>query len=271
MKKIQLKDLYQYDYNVCDITIKTVFEEGGIYNCTQNGRLSNGFMFFLDMDITHTFLDGNIKFQKNDLCYFPKGLKYKSRFSNCIPKSSAIIINFKITDSSGEDIIFSDNYIHISKILKSNFKDYIDSLYELISFNKPNALIKAKMYEFLNELSVNSGKHLVPDKYKKILNAISYIEKNYHKNITIQDIADHSLLSETHLRRLFKEYTGISPLNYINKLKINKATTMLKNGEYKICEVANAIGIEDPAYFSWFYKNKTGISPKEVLPFNQKI
>lgn len=265
MKTIHLKDLYQYEYNICDITLKDSFEEGGIYNCTQSGRMASGFMFFYDMDITHTFKDETKKFQKNDLCYFPKGLKYKSRFSNCLPKRSAVIINFNLIDSFGEDIIFSDNYILISEILKRNFTEYIDELYELISSNKPSALIKAKMYEFLTDMSISSGRQLVPEKYRKVLTAISYIEKNYHKNITVKDVAENSLISETHLRRLFKEYTGNSPLSYINKLKINKATTMLKNGEHKIYEVASAIGIEDAAYFSWFYKNKTGISPKDVL------
>ena len=265
MKVIPLKDLYQYDYNIDDITMKNTFEESGIYNCTQSGRLASGFMFFYDLDITHTFENGSKKFQKDDLCYFPKGIKYKSRFSEFASGKSAVIINFKLTDSAGEDIIFSDNYIHISKVLKNNFEEYIVSLEQLISSNKPNALVKAKMYEFLTELSVCSGKYLVPDKYKKILSAISYIEKNYHKNITIKEVAENSMLSETHLRRLFKEYTGTSPLNYINKLKINKATVMLKNGEHKIYEIANAIGIDDPSYFSWFYKNKTGISPKDIL------
>ena len=265
MKIIPLKNLYQYDYNIYDITMKNIFEAGGTYNCTQGGRLTSGFMFFYDMGITHFFENNIEKFQKNDLCYFPKGIKYKSRFSEFIPEKSAVIINFRLIDSTGEDIIFSDNYLHISNILKNSFEEYIDNLVQLISSNKPNALIKAKMYEFLTELSVYSGKYLVPDKYKKVLTAISYIENNYHKNITVKDVAENSSLSETHLRRLFKEYTGTSPLNYINKLKINKATVMLKNGEHKIYEIANAIGIDDPSYFIWFYKNKTGISPKDIF------
>lgn len=264
MKIIELSNLYKYEYNVSDISVKTVFETGDSYNCRQTGRYCNGLMLFKNIDATHYFENKTISFKDGDLCYFPKGIKYKSVFNNCVSdENNAVILNFCLNDKSGNDIILSNDIIVISDLLCKNFREYIDEIVSLIEKNKPIMYVKAKIYELLTEISVSSGEMLIPLEYQKILPGITFIERNYDKNITVADAAKRSFLSESHFRRLFKDYMKTSPLNYINKLRIDKATVMLKSRGYKISEISNAVGIDNPAYFSWFYKNKTGVSPSE--------
>lgn len=90
-----------------------------------------------------------------------------------------------------------------------------------------------------------------------------YIRDNYNKNISLQSIADHIHVNSSYLSRLYKKETGESIVDAINKYRIENAKKLLKDPVYKVFEVACAVGIEDPAYFTHVFTKYTGMSPKE--------
>lgn len=96
-----------------------------------------------------------------------------------------------------------------------------------------------------------------------IIETMHYINENYAKNITLNDIAKHTNVNSSYLSRLFKEKTGDTLINTINHKKIEKAKDFLSNTNMKIYEIAESIGIEDTTYFSHFFKKYAGMSPKQ--------
>lgn len=58
---------------------------------------------------------------------------------------------------------------------------------------------------------------------------------------------------------------NVSPLKYLNDLKINYAIGLLKTGYYTIEEIADLSGFNDPKYFSTLYKKRFGVPPSEKL------
>ena len=94
--------------------------------------------------------------------------------------------------------------------------------------------------------------------------AISFIRFNYHKDISINDVAIQADISERYLRSLFSQYLNISPLDYLNQIRINKSIELLRNTELSVKEICFQCGFQSPQYFSRIFKQQTGISPREV-------
>lgn len=98
---------------------------------------------------------------------------------------------------------------------------------------------------------------------KHIRRAIEYIDSNYQRKISLDDVSKHVNLSAVHLSRLFKKETGKTVLNYINDSKMFKAQQMLDSGKYKVYEIASELGFETAHYFSTMFKKFTGMTPSE--------
>lgn len=91
---------------------------------------------------------------------------------------------------------------------------------------------------------------------------ISYLNENYNKKISLDQIAHNMYLSPVYISKLFKEETGESPINYLIKIRLEKAKQILEvpdSGSVK--SVAKAVGYEDVYYFSKLFKKYYGMAP----------
>jgi len=98
--------------------------------------------------------------------------------------------------------------------------------------------------------------------------AINYIQKNYHRKLSLNAVAEYVGLSAGYLCRIFKEETGISINAHINDLRMAKAGELLKEGNGYIKEVALSVGFEDQLYFSRMFKRYYGVTPSEYRTEN---
>ncbi len=100
-------------------------------------------------------------------------------------------------------------------------------------------------------------------KMKSIIDQIKeYIELNFDKSISRNDIADKFYLNPDYLSRAFNKETGLSIPEYQTKLRINRAILLLQSG-MSISEVAECVGYDSYSYFSTVYKKIEGITPSE--------
>ena len=95
--------------------------------------------------------------------------------------------------------------------------------------------------------------------------AIDFIAANYSKAINVSDIADNVNLSRSRLYRVFMQQVFISPQQYLIEYRVREAVYLLERRKGSIKEIANAVGIEDPLYFSSLFKQVTGKSPKKYM------
>ena len=220
-----------------------------------------------------------------DIIYLPKNSKYTCIFSridgnkellkkvdnfyvngkNEFQKEfNAINVRFDIVNDENEDIIFSKELFKIK-----NFKNaypYFHYLASSFAESKPSPnKIRIKLYQLLNNLSDYIKESSNQNKYSLIVSTLEKIEKLDMNELTVQKLTEISGLSPSRFRCLFCEYTGISPIKYIEEIKINRAKILLKSGELSVSDVSHLIGIDDPAYFSRFYKKITGRKPTDDL------
>lgn len=96
-----------------------------------------------------------------------------------------------------------------------------------------------------------------------IQEAIFYIHENYTKKLEVNDICRYFDISPQHMIRLFKKSLGMTPLQYINQLRITRAKDLFRNTFISVKEAAYALGFENPFHFSSLFKKMEGISPSE--------
>ncbi|MFW5996257.1 MAG: response regulator transcription factor [Halanaerobiaceae bacterium] len=95
----------------------------------------------------------------------------------------------------------------------------------------------------------------------QLARAKKYIEKNYHRNISLDDIAEHAAISPNYLSKLFKEKMEINIVDYLTNVRIDQAKNLLETTSLPIKQIAYRVGYNDPNYFSKVFKKTTSLTP----------
>ena len=95
-----------------------------------------------------------------------------------------------------------------------------------------------------------------------------YIDAHFQSRISLVHMADSLHINKSYLSRIYKEKTGKNIFDVINARKLEEAKRLIRHTELRLSEIAEQVGIDDPAYFSRFFKRHMGMSPKE---YKQKV
>ena len=95
---------------------------------------------------------------------------------------------------------------------------------------------------------------------------VEYINLHYcEENISIAHLAELCGISETYFRRIFHNAYMISPVKYINNMKLKRSEELLKSGMYSVSEAAGLSGFQNDSYFSREFKKAFGITPSDYI------
>ncbi len=133
------------------------------------------------------------------------------------------------------------------------------SLYEVKTAGEIKKWAEALLKTLVNATSRN----LEAPENKIVINARKYIMENYNRDITLEDVAASVFLSPVYFSRLFKQKTGENFIDFLLKLRMDKAREFLTFPEYKIYEICTMVGYKSTKYFYGLFKNHTGYTPTE--------
>jgi len=105
---------------------------------------------------------------------------------------------------------------------------------------------------------------------KKIQQACFVLRESLNKEVNASQIAKDLNIGYSYFRKMFKKYTGMSPIQYHLQLRIKKAENMLANTTMPIKEIAFELGFQSVFYFSRLCKQKTGMNPTEMRRMGRK-
>lgn len=151
------------------------------------------------------------------------------------------------------------NYISPENELK---EELISLCFDAVNDNLTDADKLYCFFRILHILKTSSKKtslenDTLPEDLAKVL---SYIDGHISENLQVSDISKALYISESTIRRRFKEYLNTSPLLFIQKRKLHYAAKMLKQGESVINAGIN-VGYADNSYFIQLFKREYGVTP----------
>lgn len=99
--------------------------------------------------------------------------------------------------------------------------------------------------------------------YAVVEPALRHIRDNYAERCTVEEMAELCAVSKYHFCRVFKDVTGLTAMQYLNKYRIRIAETLLENTDKSIGEIAGICGFESEGYFCRCYKKFVGTTPRQ--------
>ena len=89
------------------------------------------------------------------------------------------------------------------------------------------------------------------------------MNREYEKSYTLDEYAKMCNMSRFHFLRIFQSITGVSPIEYRNKIRLDHAKELLEDSDMSVTEIGNRVGYPCNTYFCDAFKKKTGISPSQ--------
>lgn len=201
--------------------------------------------------------------QPGDLLFFHKNTTYSAQVISSEPWEH-IVISFRTGE--GEDLrgfpLETVNKVTHSKQLEELFRQAFQVWSQCAFAYKIQ--VKAIVTQILFEVISENFNHFFDSDTAQIsLKAVTdHIEQYYMTKITVEDMAKISGYSASHFARIFTKVYGVSPIRYLNLIRIMHAKNLLRTNQYTTSEIAQKCGFSNVYYFSRCFKQLTGTTPK---------
>lgn len=129
-------------------------------------------------------------------------------------------------------------------------------------------LIKGYLYQILFHLLIKEEKHNIKstsdyineERKKKILR---YIDENYQNPLNLDSLAKSVSLSREQFCRFFKKSFRSTPVSYLNRYRINRSMSLLRETGLPVIDIALAVGFDSSNYFAVSFRKATGMTPSQ--------
>ena len=166
-----------------------------------------------------------------------------------------VIIN---SESSGYEKIYS-----IIKEILSTY-DKKDIAYELELKSMLFSLF-ANLYKYNYVHKENTHNELTDYIQNKMKTVLNYVQENFNRDMSIEEIAKLCNFSEYHFMRFFKKHMNMTCVEYVNNVRLEKAVELFEQGNTSILEVSLSVGFHNLSYFHRAFKNKYGMTPRSFI------
>jgi AraC-like DNA-binding protein len=139
---------------------------------------------------------------------------------------------------------------------------------EMARLNQGVAVVLKKglfsMEETLSHIdaALERKRRLSVDAQRLVRLAMAYLHEHYAESISRWDLAQYVCISEDYLTYCFRQELGTTPMQYLQRYRVNQAKLLLKNSQKSITEIALEVGFTDSGYFSRVFHRQTGMSPE---------
>jgi two-component system response regulator YesN len=126
----------------------------------------------------------------------------------------------------------------------------------------------AALVEGLSALYAASVEHVAARRRRKekldMGEIKGYIDRNYERQVSLESVAEAFYVSKEYLSKAFKAQTGVNLTEYVIRLRMDKARSLVCGSELKIKDIAQSVGYEDVTYFNRLFKSQFGETPGQM-------
>ncbi|WP_332630462.1 AraC family transcriptional regulator [Halalkalibacter flavus] len=225
--------------------------------------------------------------KKGDMLIYNKGVLHEERSSAVHPLKAFYcgVSNLKIEGFPDGFVLPTGVSPHIER---NKYSDKVETLFSMIF---EESTIQAQGHKTISENFLTSIILLIqrmvqldninPTKSDTVVLALQikeYLDKNYHKHLTLNEIAREFHMNPYYLSHVFNDMYNDSPINYLISRRMGEGKRLLINTNMKVREIASLLGYENPNYFTRIFTKTMGESPlqfkrsetKERLDMNGK-
>lgn len=218
-------------------------------------QLNKNFVGYYPIDIENQILEnverGNIKQAINNTQYF-----FNWMVKNYYEHDMSIKLKVLEVVMKAENKAFKQGGINYNFLDR---KDYLEYVVNVKNYEELE-------YWFCEKISITC-KNIIFTKEEHsssaIYNAKAYMQKNFVRDISLDDVSKAINMNPYYFSKLFKEETGVNFIDYLTRIRIEHAKMLLKNDRLSIKEVCVNSGYSNPNYFSRIFKKYVGKTPTE--------
>lgn len=155
---------------------------------------------------------------------------------------------------------------YLQRTVDAEFEIRMESFFELIRKDSGIGADLMKSSIFLGILgrlmeTADKSNRKEPGTESWLEKGLAYMNLHFAEGITVQEISKHAGVERTYFSKSFRKAYGSTPVQYLQKLKMSAAKSMLTETEYKLAEIAQSVGYPDLFTFSKAFKKHVGMPP----------
>lgn len=207
------------------------------------------------------FLEGKqLRAVERDMVYLPGETAYHSHW---LEDSEFMVIDLLLHNGQKQPIRFGEEPAILFNDSHGAYRGLLEELAAKSDAIGPFDWLErlSLSFKLLCEMARQTNRTELDARNQKIKPGLTYLQNNFTENFSVDRLAKMCFLSTGRFRRIFSECLGMTPVEYRNKLRVQKAVYLLKSGSYTVGEAAEAVGISDIKYFSKLFKSHMGVSP----------
>lgn len=250
-----MTDIFNISCNITPVKALKQHWTQTAFSYAKNPRPNFGIMLLINGEIDFVSTEETLCAKSRNVIFLPKDCCYEARFHIETGDIDNYLINFETdTELCGytKPALIADN---VSYSCFDLFRQFVEENYNL---EKADFRSKGLFYLLMNALLEEVGNNRT--KTDKVLTkAKKLLQQN--DNCSIKQIARECLVSESGLRKIFKDSMGISPTQFRINERISKAKHLLESTDMSVDEIADELHFFDTAYFCKTFSKHVGKTP----------
>ncbi|MGN1129480.1 MAG: helix-turn-helix domain-containing protein [Candidatus Flemingiibacterium sp.] len=190
-----------------------------------------------------------------DIIFLPVGTRYVSRVEGS-ENSEGIFVDFSIENENGGVYVNDPFLVTRDEGLSRRFEAVADNISDRLR-------VRAEIFRILSGLSMKAAMNGLDETDREIRAIMLEIERHPERPLDVGQLSRGCCMSETGFRKRFKLCSGgLSPLEYRNRCRIDRADELLSSGNLTAAQIADMLGFYDTAHFYRTYKAARGHAPE---------
>lgn len=259
MKITSFFDLRLVDFNASAVvSLRQSWNTGMYFSYLNVPRPDHGLCYIARGQIGYVNAAGDrLTAHRGEVVYLPKDGHYRAEFDDQgWDSGSDYLVNFLLRDAEGREIEAVGAPAEIvGRDENGSLCGGFERLPRLYCDGADRAKIKQELYGLFYGLLANKAAR------EPLADCLAYIGTHITEPFTVAKLAARFGMCETEFRRQFRRCTGESPVQYINRHKIDRACALLASSDVTVTSVADMLGFYDTAYFSKVFLHYKGVTP----------